>query len=685
METQTRLKHFWTLVPAAILWAFFSAGSAATAAESGASWSQWRGPDGLGVSADRHLPEVWDANGLNIKWKTKVPGIGHSSPVVKDGKVFVTTAYNDERGATARLMVKIAMALAGIVFIGASLAQLAKLFPGKDAIANAQRPVSMHGLFSTTLAGFGSLVFAVMVLLIFVWPERYDATIGAFLQKYFAYQDKDDIDHLFYVAKGVHAALWLNTGAIALLGLAVSLHWVRAHSIWRPIGAAIFAALAALFVKHAPADLWKHPLPLSVRWPWILPGSVVAFWYLLGYFQIQFRPQPAEGSEGPKAKRIAALGRLNDVVLRWRHPRMFFPGRIVPLLLFASLVIMAATVFVPVNLLLPEIGLQRAVLAIDFTTGDILWHTPVFVAPAERKHRDSSYATPTPAATDEHVVASFGPAVICLDNTDGRVVWEAWDPKYTENTRYGAASSVLIYKDMAIVLQEHEEKAKRKTWMAAFDIPTGEIQWNRSPRNLKWAYTTPLIYDDGEHVQLITSSYKNVAGFDINSGYRYWEHKVDLDQLVASMVRIGPICYLGGGTWGPENLYALKLSGTGARTTVEELWTVSKDTPGCASPVAYKNIVFTVSDRGIMCAYDANSGRRHWREDLKGRHLASLIAGDGKVYACNTKGEVLVVAADPQFRMIARNQLQGGCFASPAVQDSHLLIRTEEYLYCIDQ
>ena len=680
MKPRAGSNHCCILAAVVMLCMLTAGGSAAIAAEPDSEWSQWRGPDGLGVSADRNLPEVWDANGLGIKWKSKIPGVGHSSPVVKDGKVFVTTAYNDERGARAHLLVKVAMASAIVVFLACTLTRLAGLFLGKKA--NAGRQISFHALLSSVLAGFISIAFLILVLLIFVWPEQYDSTVGTFLQRHFGFKDKDDIDHLFYVATDVHVALWLNTGAIALLGLAVSLHWIRAHSIWRPIGAAVFAALAVAFVEYTPADLWKYPLSPSVRWPWILPSSIVALWYLLGYLHIEFRPQSAAAQEHPKARRINALGSLNDVILRWRHPRMFWLGRAVPLLIFASLILIAAAIFVPVNLLLPDIGLQRAVLALDFETGDVLWHTPVFVAPAERKHKDSSYATPTPATNGQHVVASFGPAVVCL-NIDGRLIWKALDPKYTENARYGAASSVLLYRDMAIVLQEREEKANRETWMAAFDIATGQILWNVSPSHLKWAYTTPLIYNDGQVTQLVTASHLNVAGFDISSGRGLWHHKVELDQLVASMVRIDSTFYLGGGTWGPEHLIAMTLTGHGARTSVQEIWRASEDTPGCASPVAYKDMIFTVSDPGIMCAYDARSGRLHWRENLKGRYLASLVAGDGRIYACSTKGHVKVVAAEPQFRIISENRLEGECRASPAIQDSRLLIRTEEYLYCI--
>lgn len=62
-----------------------------TSAAGGGNWPQWRGPDGSGISSERGLPEVWGEK-QNVRWKTPLPGRGHSSPVVWGKRVFVTTA-----------------------------------------------------------------------------------------------------------------------------------------------------------------------------------------------------------------------------------------------------------------------------------------------------------------------------------------------------------------------------------------------------------------------------------------------------------------------------------------------------------------------------------------------------------------------------------------------------------------
>jgi len=59
------------------------------------SWPQWRGPSGQGTTTEKNLPSEWGA-GTNIKWKTSIPGRGHSSPIVWGNKIFLTTAIEGE-------------------------------------------------------------------------------------------------------------------------------------------------------------------------------------------------------------------------------------------------------------------------------------------------------------------------------------------------------------------------------------------------------------------------------------------------------------------------------------------------------------------------------------------------------------------------------------------------------------
>ena len=80
-----------TLVAAAALYLVFGAWPAGRA---GGDWPQFRGPRATGL-ADGPAPTVWDVPaGENVRWKTPIPGLGHSSPIVSGDLVCVTTAIS---------------------------------------------------------------------------------------------------------------------------------------------------------------------------------------------------------------------------------------------------------------------------------------------------------------------------------------------------------------------------------------------------------------------------------------------------------------------------------------------------------------------------------------------------------------------------------------------------------------
>ena len=56
-------------------------------------WPQFRGPGASGVADGQNLPEHWDGDkGENVRWKKRIPGLAHSSPIIWGNKLFLTTA-----------------------------------------------------------------------------------------------------------------------------------------------------------------------------------------------------------------------------------------------------------------------------------------------------------------------------------------------------------------------------------------------------------------------------------------------------------------------------------------------------------------------------------------------------------------------------------------------------------------
>ena len=56
------------------------------------SWQQWRGPLATGEAPNADPPIQWNET-RNIRWKTTLPGKGHSTPIVTGDRIFVTAAF----------------------------------------------------------------------------------------------------------------------------------------------------------------------------------------------------------------------------------------------------------------------------------------------------------------------------------------------------------------------------------------------------------------------------------------------------------------------------------------------------------------------------------------------------------------------------------------------------------------
>jgi outer membrane protein assembly factor BamB len=70
-----------------------SAAAAADEEAAGRNWGQWRGPLATGVGPQADPPLLWnEADGTNVRWKTAIPGRGHSTPIVWNDSIFLTTA-----------------------------------------------------------------------------------------------------------------------------------------------------------------------------------------------------------------------------------------------------------------------------------------------------------------------------------------------------------------------------------------------------------------------------------------------------------------------------------------------------------------------------------------------------------------------------------------------------------------
>jgi outer membrane protein assembly factor BamB len=91
-------------------------------------------------------------------------------------------------------------------------------------------------------------------------------------------------------------------------------------------------------------------------------------------------------------------------------------------------------------------------------------------------------------------------------------------------------------------------------------------------------------------------------------------------------------------------------------------------------------------DIGVAYCAEAKTGKVLYEERLaEGRVYASTVRAGEKLYCVARDGRTFVLAAKPQFELLATNHLDDGSMfnASPAVADGRIYIRSDKFLYCI--
>jgi len=78
--------------------ALLVASALAQVSTSAVNWPQFRGPDACGVDSSKPAPIRWNLNrGENVQWQTEIPGLAHSSPILWDDRIYVTTAVQKDK------------------------------------------------------------------------------------------------------------------------------------------------------------------------------------------------------------------------------------------------------------------------------------------------------------------------------------------------------------------------------------------------------------------------------------------------------------------------------------------------------------------------------------------------------------------------------------------------------------
>jgi outer membrane protein assembly factor BamB len=325
------------------------------------------------------------------------------------------------------------------------------------------------------------------------------------------------------------------------------------------------------------------------------------------------------------------------------------------------------------------------VLAIDRRTGKTVWERSAREEqPHEASHQENGTYASSSAITDgQRVYAWFESQGMFVYDMNGTPLWQKDLGKKRMRNQFGEGSTPVLYRDRLIVVFDHQGQS----FIVALDARTGNELWRVNREEIDtWA--TPLVVEHDGRAQVIAPGMRKVRSYDVETGQVVWESPgVTMNPIPSPVYGDGMVFVMSG--FQGNRLRAIRIADARGDLSASNAiaWTLDRDTPYVPSPLLYDGILyFLKTNSGILSAFDARSGTPHYqlqRLDGVPNVFASPVGAQGRVYLPGREGVTLVIRHGPKFEVLAKNKLDDGFDASPALVDGEIFLRGYQYLYSI--
>jgi outer membrane protein assembly factor BamB len=335
------------------------------------------------------------------------------------------------------------------------------------------------------------------------------------------------------------------------------------------------------------------------------------------------------------------------------------------------------------------------IYAIDKHSGKVLWERSAHQGePVDKRHIKSTYASSTPATDGRVVVAWFGSQGVYAYDINGTLLWKvdlgrldmgAYDvPTY----EWGPASSPIIWNGLVILQCDTQQDS----FILALKAETGEIVW-KTERDELPSWGTPNVVTAAAGPELVTNGANLIRGYDPRTGKELWRLGPSSKITAPTPIADGDLVVVASGRAPERPIFAVR---TGARGDITlsggqtrskaVAWSWTGRGPYMPTPLIYRGIVYVLNNNGIFDAYNLKTGEEVYRQRLPyigSGFSASPVAADGKIYLASEDGEMIVLAAGPEFRHIATNSMHELLMATPALSDGVMYVRSQSTLFAI--
>ena len=234
---------------------------------------------------------------------------------------------------------------------------------------------------------------------------------------------------------------------------------------------------------------------------------------------------------------------------------------------------------------------------------------------------------------------------------------------------------------------------QKDSYVAAFDLDSGKELWRTARKEIP-TWGTPTLVTGKDGAEVVTNGSKGIRGYDADTGKELWTLGPNSEVVCTTPVAANGLIYVTAGYPPVQPVYAIKQGSRGdltlkAGSTSSDAiaWSYSRGGVYLPSPIVVGDHLYTLSNNGILTAYDAKTGSRVYQQrvGMGGSYAAAPVAADGRLYLASEDGDVYVIKAGAQFEVLAQNKVPEILMATPAISGDLLLVRGHRHLYAIRQ
>jgi len=342
-------------------------------------------------------------------------------------------------------------------------------------------------------------------------------------------------------------------------------------------------------------------------------------------------------------------------------------------------------------------------MCLDARTGKLLWRKTI--GSDSRRYPRNNFASPSPTTDGKRVFFLYGEGSLAGFDFEGNELWSRNIEKEYGNLalQFGYSNSPVLLDGRLYITVFRRNKPYRApkatepldSFLLALDPKTGRTLWKQLRTTDAFdegmeTYMTPIPFERNGKVELLATGADFITAHDPATGeelwrFEYWHEKVRDSRVIPSLVAGQSLIF--GSRHKHNPVFALKPPANNGDTG-RILWEFDGPAPDCSTPLFYQGrlYVFDGLKRKTVTCLDPKTGRKLWQERIGRRSpwWSSLTAADGKLYGISESGEIVVLQAGDEFKVLFETQIdEPRIQSSIAIASGHLFIRTAENLYCI--